>query len=101
MALPSGFRIGSYEIVGLLGVGGMGEVYRARDTKLGRDVAIKVLPDSLRAIRNASRGSSARRRCSPRSVIPTSPRSTDSSSSTTHRFLVLEFVEGDSRWRIG
>jgi Tol biopolymer transport system component len=41
---PSGFRLGSYEIIGALGAGGMGEVYRARDIKLLREVAIKVLP---------------------------------------------------------
>jgi serine/threonine protein kinase len=45
VALPTGSRIGAYEIVSPLGVGGMGEVYRARDTKLNRNVAIKVLPD--------------------------------------------------------
>lgn len=49
MALSSGFRLGPYEILSPLGVGGMGEVYRARDSKLDRDVAIKVLPESVSA----------------------------------------------------
>jgi serine/threonine protein kinase len=44
MALHAGDRLGAYEIVGLIGHGAMGEVYRARDTRLGRDVAVKVLP---------------------------------------------------------
>jgi Tol biopolymer transport system component len=44
MALAAGKRLGSYEVVAQIGAGGMGEVYRAHDTKLGRDVAIKVLP---------------------------------------------------------
>src|SRR5258705_3465916 len=47
MALATGMRLGSYEIVGSLGAGGMGEVYRARDTKLGRAVAIKVILDEF------------------------------------------------------
>ncbi len=47
MALKSGDRVGQYEITALIGAGGMGEVYRARDTRLRRDVAIKTLPDSL------------------------------------------------------
>ena len=45
MALSPGTRLGAHEVIGLLGEGGMGEVYRARDTRLNRDVAIKVLPE--------------------------------------------------------
>ena len=45
--LTPGTRLGSYEITGSLGAGGMGEVYRARDTKLGREVAIKVILDQF------------------------------------------------------
>ena len=49
MALAPGTRVGPFEIIGAIGAGGMGEVYRARDTKLHRDVAIKILPDLFAA----------------------------------------------------
>lgn len=49
MGLDAGTRLGRYEIRSQLGVGGMGEVYRARDEKISRDVAIKVLPATLSA----------------------------------------------------
>jgi len=47
--IDPGARLGSYEILGPLGAGGMGEVYRAKDLKLGREVAIKILPELFAA----------------------------------------------------
>src|SRR5450755_3560040 len=47
MSLAPGTRLGPYEILAPIGAGGMGEVYRARDTKLDREVAIKILPESF------------------------------------------------------
>ena len=47
MGLHPGTRLGAYEVVAMIGKGGMGEVYRARDTQLNRDVAIKILPEAF------------------------------------------------------
>ena len=47
MPLPAGTKLGTYEILSAIGAGGMGEVYQAHDSKLGRDVAIKVLPEAF------------------------------------------------------
>ena len=47
MPISTGTRLGSYELLAQIGAGGMGEVYKAHDTKLGRDVAIKILPGAF------------------------------------------------------
>jgi len=47
LSVTVGTQLGSYEIIALIGKGGMGEVWRARDTKLKREVAIKILPDAF------------------------------------------------------
>ena len=54
MALEVGSRLGHYDVTALIGEGGMGEVYRARDTKLDRDVALKVLNPASRYTEHAS-----------------------------------------------
>ena len=72
MPLTAGARLGPYEILAAIGAGGMGEVYRARDTKLERDVAIKVFPGISR--RSGSTGAVRARgaACWPRSTTRTS-----------------------------
>jgi serine/threonine-protein kinase len=85
LPLPTAARLGPYEVLAKLGEGGMGEVYRARDTKLGRDVALKILPDGFATIPIGWHGSAARRRCWPRSTIPTSLASTVSRIPATPR----------------
>ena len=78
-----GRHLGAYQMLSLLGAGGMGEVYRARDTKLGRDVAIKVLPAVVQRTIPTARAIRARGAASwPRSTIRTSPPSTASRTAT-------------------
>lgn len=66
MTLNPGAKLGPYEISAPIGAGGMGEVFRARDTKLDREVALKVLPPAFaQDPERVGRGSSVRRRSSP------------------------------------
>ena len=68
--LLSGRRLGVFEVQGLLGVGGMGEVYRARDTRLGREVAIKILPRAFKDDPDRLASFEREAACSRRSTIP-------------------------------
>ena len=77
MPLPANSRLGPYEIRSILGAGGMGEVYRARDTRLNRDVAIKVLAKTISQRRIAA-ASSVKHALSPHSIIPILSRFTTS-----------------------
>ncbi|MHC5109277.1 MAG: protein kinase domain-containing protein [Planctomycetota bacterium] len=94
MALQEGTSLGTYEIMSPIGAGGMGEVYRARDNRLDRDVAIKVLPDTVTrdAERVARFDREAKLLASLNHPNIASIYGFDESEGT--RFLVLEFVEG-------
>jgi len=94
MALASGTRIGPYEIAAQIGVGGMGEVYRARDTKLGRDVAIKVLPDAVAS--DAERIARFEREAKTLAALnhPNIAAIHGFEESTSLKALVMEFVDG-------
>ena len=98
--LAAGLRVGPYEIVAPLGAGAMGEVYRACDTKLNRIVALKVLPGRFALDPDRVARFTAKRTCSPRSIIRTSARSTGFEEAGGVQALVLELVEG-RRWPIG
>ena len=65
MSLSVGSRLGHYDVTALIGEGGMGQVYQATDTKLNRQVALKILLRRLRLIRIDWRGSNEKRRFSP------------------------------------
>jgi eukaryotic-like serine/threonine-protein kinase len=75
-ALEPGQRVGPYEILSFLASGGMGEVYRARDTTLAATLPSKSFPKVSQPIASDWRGSSAKRKCWQHSTIPTSPPST-------------------------
>jgi serine/threonine protein kinase len=94
--LNAGSRLGPYEVVSVLGAGGMGEVYRARDERLGRDVAIKVLPvevaadaERLRRFEQEARAASALNHPNILTVF-------DVGSHEGAPYLVTELLEGES-----
>jgi serine/threonine protein kinase len=91
-----GRRIGNYEFVSLLGAGGMGEVYRARDTKLKREVAIKLLPDEFSL--DSERVSRFQREAQLLASLnhPNIAAIYDLEEDGGSRFLVLELVEGET-----
>src|SRR5215470_1978093 len=96
MSVDVGTRLGSLEITALLGKGGMGEVYRARDTKLKREVAIKFLPDEFS--RDPSRVSRFQREAEVLAALnhPNIAAIYDVQEARETRFLVLELVEGET-----
>src|SRR5215831_2407466 len=96
MTITIGQQLGSYEIISLLGKGGMGEVYRARDTKLKRDVAIKILPDEF--ARDADRVSRFQREAELLASLnhPNIPAIYDLEEADGLRYLILEMVEGET-----
>src|SRR5688572_9982920 len=94
--LAQGTRLGSYEIVSILGKGGMGEVYRAKDTRLDRSVAIKVLPADLSA--DPERRQRFEREAKLISGLshPNICALHDVGREGSRDFLVLEFLEGET-----
>ena len=94
MALINGTRVGAYEIVARIGAGGMGEVYRARDDRLRRDAAIKVLPESFAA--DSDRIARFQREAQVLAALdhPNIAHIYGVEHSGDVRALVLEFVDG-------
>src|SRR5499426_3243299 len=96
MALTIGTQLGSHEITALLGKGGMGEVYRARDLKLKREVAIKILPEEFS--RDADRVSRFQREAEVLASLnhPNIAAIHDLEEANGSCYLVLELVEGQT-----
>src|ERR671934_38436 len=94
MSLAPGSRLGPYEIIAGIGAGGMGEVYRARDTKLGRNVALKILPESF--VHDPDRVARFRREAQVLAALnhPHIAAIYGLEEANGSQFLVLELVEG-------
>jgi len=96
MPLAAGARLGPYEIVAPLGAGGMGEVYRARDTRLDRTVAVKVLPESLAADPQFRERFDREARVISQLTHPHICTLHDVGEHAGTAFLVMEFLEGET-----
>jgi Tol biopolymer transport system component len=94
MPLSPGSKLGSYEVIAALGAGGMGEVYRARDTRLGRDVAIKVLPADRLADENRRRRFVQEARAASALNHPNIVTIYEIESADGIDFIVMEYVPG-------
>ncbi len=94
MALPPGTKLGQYEIVGPLGAGGMGEVYRARDSRLDRSVAIKILPPSFSGDRDRLRRFEQEARAASALNHPNIITVHDLGQDGTTHYIAMELVEG-------
>ena len=96
MALATGTKIGPYEVQSSLGAGGMGEVYRARDTRLERDVAIKLLPRNLSSDTNLKQRLEREAKSISRLSHPHICTLHDIGHHDGFDFLVMELVEGET-----
>ncbi len=94
MTLPAGTRLGPYEVLSPLGAGGMGEVYRARDTRLSREVALKVLPTNLAADRERLNRFEQEARAASALNHPNIVAIYDVGRSGDTSFIAMELVEG-------
>jgi eukaryotic-like serine/threonine-protein kinase len=98
MALTAGMMLGQYEILEPLGAGGMGEVYRARDTRLKRDVAIKVLPDFLTSDRHRLQRFEQEARAAAALNHPNILAVYQMGTHEDQQYLVSELLEGETLW---
>src|SRR5512134_1629845 len=96
MSMEPGTRLGAYQITGLLGAGGMGEVYKARDTRLDRTVAIKVLPDQLAADQELKQRFEREAKTLATLSHPHICPVFDVGRQDGIDFLVMEYLEGDT-----
>jgi len=94
MSLSPGSRLGPYEIVAALGAGGMGEVYRARDSRLGREVAVKVLPGDLSTDQDRVRRFEQEARSASALDHPNIITIYDIGSADSTLFIAMQYVEG-------